>query len=54
MPEMPHAGKYHGQITGVSGGNDRIVTDRPARLDNCRNAGISGGNQPISKWEKRI
>ena len=40
MPEVPHAGEYHGEVFLVGGGNDLLVAHGPAGLYDRRYAGI--------------
>jgi len=44
MPEMAHAGEDHGDAGGIGGGDDFLVTDRAARLDD---GGGAGGNRRL-------
>ena len=54
MPKMAHPCKDHGQPRVIGGGNHVIILNRPARLNHRCCACVGGGQQTISKREKRI
>ena len=54
MSEMTHAGKDHGDMVFVGGGNDFIITHGAAGLNDGGNAGLSSGIDAIPEREKGI
>jgi len=49
MPEVADAGEHHGKAGVVGGGDNLVVADRPARLDDRGGAGLGGGQQPVGE-----
>src|SRR6187551_1836916 len=54
MPKMPHTCKNHRDAMFVSGGNDFVVLDRAARLNDRFGAAFGSLIQAIAKWIKSI
>src|SRR4051812_42755663 len=54
MPEMPDAGKHHGQSVFFTIINAVLITNRSAGLNKSGNAGIVSHFHAIVKWEEGI
>ena len=54
VSEVPHAREDHGQATIVCGGDDFLITNGPAWLDDGRDASICGCDKTIRKGEERV
>ncbi len=54
VPEMPDAGKYHGEAPLIGGGYDFRVAHRAAGLDDGRCAGIGRRQQAVSKRKEGV
>ena len=54
MPEMTHAGEYHGHAVFIGRGNHFLVTHRAARLNYRRDACLMGGIDTIAEGEEGI
>lgn len=54
VSEVPHAREDHGQAAIIRGGNDFLITDGPAWLDDGRNPRICGCDEAICKGEKGV
>ena len=51
MPEVAYSGVQHGETGFVGGGDDFVVADRAAGLDDGRGAGFRGGDQSVGEGE---
>src|SRR5690606_8394791 len=54
VPEVAHAGKYHGHAVFIGGGNDLVVAHGTARLDHRRDAGSYGGIDAVAEREECV
>ncbi|VEB51526.1 Uncharacterised protein [Salmonella enterica subsp. enterica] len=52
MAEVAHVGEDHRNAVFVGGGNDFIITDRTARLDNAAHADSGSGINAITERER--
>lgn len=54
VPEMPHSGEGHGQISLIRGGDDFGVPHGTTRLDGGRGTSFRRRDQPIRKGEEGV
>ena len=54
MPEMAHEGEDHRQAALVGGGDDFVVADRAAGLDDGGGARLCGCNEAVGEGEERV
>ncbi len=54
MPEVPHAGQYHGQPKPVGGVDDFLVADGAAGLNNRRRSGFGNDFYAVGKRKERV
>jgi hypothetical protein len=54
MLEMSHSGKYHSDAMAIAGINGQLIPDRPARLNDNGDTGLSCRLHAIIKGEEGI
>jgi hypothetical protein len=54
VAEVAHPGEDHRQPRFVGGGDDVVVADRPARLDDGGRAGLGCGEQAVGEGEECV
>ena len=54
MPEMPYASEHHGDAMLVCGGDDFVIADAAARLDDGARAGVDDDVEPVAKREEGV
>jgi hypothetical protein len=54
VPEVAETGEHHGEAGRVGGGDDLLVPQGSARLDDRRRAGIDGGLKAVGEGEEGV